>query len=260
MDALTSMSTVTGYRSVLLAATMFPRFVPVIGTAVGTTRPARFLILGAGVVGLQAIATAKRLGGVITTVDIRAEAREQAASLGAKPAGFDVPAAFAVGEGGYARALPDEWLRKEREFLEPVLRDADIVISSALVPGERAPVLITPEAIRKMKPGSVIVDVSIDQGGNCARTVPGETTVVDDVVICGIQNIPGGMPVDASWLFAGNILHCVQRLFPKGPGGPALTDEVAKSMLVTHDGTVVHAGTLKAMREIESGRPTQRVS
>jgi len=260
MDALTSMSTVTGYRSVLLAATMFPRFVPVIGTAVGATRPARVLALGAGVVGLQAVATAKRLGGITTVVDTRAEAREQAVSLGAKAAGFEVPEEFAVGEGGYSKALPDEWLEKEREALEPLLRDSDIVISSALVPGERAPLLITDSMVRQMNPGSVIVDVSVDQGGNCSLTQAGETIEVDDVVICGVANIPGGLPVDATWLFAKNVLHTVKHLFPEGPAEPQLADEVARSMLVTHDGSIVHAGTLKAMREMESDGPALSVT
>lgn len=257
MDALTSMSTVTGYRSVLLAATMFPRFVPVISTVVGATRPARILALGAGVVGLQAIATAKRLGGITTAVDTRAEAREQAVSLGAKAAGFEVPEELAVGEGGYSKALPDEWLERERDALGPLLRDSDIVISSALLPGERAPLLITDRMVRQMNPGSVIVDVSVDQGGNCSLTQAGETIEVGNVVICGVANIPGGMPVDATWLFARNVLHNVKHLFPDGPADPQLADKVARSMLVTHDGSIVHAGTLKAMREMESSGPTR---
>lgn len=260
MDALSSMSTVTGYRSVILAATMFPRFVPVIGTAVGATRPARFLALGAGVVGLQALATAKRLGGITTAVDTRAEAREQVVSLGAKALGFEVPEELSVGEGGYSKALPDEWLEKERDALEPLLRDSDIVISSALVPGERAPLLITDPMVRQMNPGSVIVDVSVDQGGNCGLTRASETIVVDDVVICGVANIPGGMPVDATWLFAKNVLHSVKHFFPDGPAKLRLEGEVARSMLVTHDGSIVHAGTLKAMREMESDGPAVPVT
>lgn len=255
MDALTSMSTVTGYRSVLLAATHFPRFIPVIGTAVGATRPANVLVLGAGVVGLQAIATAKRLGGVVTAIDVRREAMEQAASLGAKRSDFEVPQDLAVGEGGYSRALPSEWLEKERAYLAPVLEGTDVVIASALVPGEEAPVLINREMLSRMKPGSVIVDVSVDQGGNCAETVPGQTVVVDDVTICGIANIPGGMPVDATWLFAKNILHAVKHLFPEGPGAPGRDDPVGRSMLVTADGEIVHAGTLKAMSHERGGTP-----
>lgn len=251
MDALTSMSTVTGYRSVMLASTLYPRFIPMIGHAVGATRPAKFLILGAGVVGLQAIATAKRLGGQIVAVDVRPEAREQAVSLGAKIGGFDVPTELAVGAGGYSKALPEEWVEKEREALKPLVKDADIIIASALIPGERAPVLITTEMTKDMKPGSVIVDVAIDQGGNCEETVGGQTVTVHDVVVCGTQNIPGGMPVDSTWLFAKNVLSCVQHLFPAGPGKPrGDEDEIAHSMLVTRDNRIVHEGTLKAMREV----------
>lgn len=250
MDALTSMSTITGYRAVMLAATYFPRFIPMIGTAVGATKPATVLVLGTGVVGLQAIATAKRLGGQVTALDIRRDAMEQAATLGAKRTAFEVPQELAVGEGGYSRALPDDWLEKERAFLTPVLEQTDIVILSALIPGEEAPVLITDGMVARMKPGSVIVDVSVDQGGNCAATVAGETVVVNDVTVCGIANIPGGMPVDATWLFAKNILHAVKHLFPKGPGDPLEDDPIADSMLVTSKGTIVHAGTLKAIEHV----------
>jgi H+-translocating NAD(P) transhydrogenase subunit alpha len=251
MDALTSMSTVTGYRSVLMAANRLPRFVPVIGTAVGVTRPARFLILGAGVVGLQAIATAKRLGGVNTAVDIRPEAREQATSLGAKVAGFEVPSELAQGEGGYSSALPEEWLSREREALAPLLAESDVVISSALVPGERAPLLITESMVREMRPGSVLVDVAIDQGGNCSLTRAGEETEVGGILVCGLQNIPGGMPVDSTWLYAQNVCHFVQHLYHAGGADPDLADEIIRATLVTHEGRILHAGTLKAMRELE---------
>lgn len=256
MDALTSMSTVTGYRSVVLAAAAFPRFIPTIGTAIGANPPARFLVLGSGVVGLQAIATARRLGGAITAVDVRPEAREQATSLGAKIAGFEVPAEVAVGPGGYSRALPPEWLEKERAALDPVVRDADIVIASALVPHERAPVLITEEMVRGMRPGSVIIDVSVDQGGNCALTRAGKTVVEHGVTICGTQNIPGGLAVDATRLFAQNMQHVVAHLFRNGLATPDFGDEVASAMLVTTDARIVHQGALKAMRELgEAGVP-----
>lgn len=249
MDALTSMSTVTGYRSVLIAADRLPRFVPMIGTAVGVTKPANFLIIGAGVVGLQAIATARRLGGTCTVVDIRPEAREQARTLGAKVVGFEVPMEFATGEGGYAGALSEEWTRREREFIDPLVAQADVVISSALVPGEAAPVLITEPMVGRMRPGTVIIDVAIDQGGNCALTQPGEEFSSGGVHICGLQNIPGRMAVDSSTLFARNVLHFVEHVF-RGPNlQPVLEDEIARSCLVTHNGEIVHAGTLKALRE-----------
>ncbi len=247
MDALTSMSTVTGYKSVLIAANRFPKFVPMIGTAIGTIKAAKFLVIGIGVVGLQAIAAAKRLGGSVKAVDIKQDARQAADSLGAKIAGFEVPPELAVGEGGYARALPPEWVEKERAALGPLVQEADIVILSALVPGEVAPVLVTEEMLRKMKPGSVIVDVSIDQGGNCAVTEPGCETIRHGVHLLGLWNIPGSMPVHASWLYAHNMLHYVANLFKHGLDKPDLDDEIVRHSLVTHQGRIVHQGTLKAM-------------
>lgn len=256
MDALTSMSTVTGYRSVVLAAAAFPRFIPTIGTAVGMNPPAHFLVLGAGVVGLQAIATARRLGAITTAFDIRPDAREPATSLGAKVGEFDIPVELAVGDGGYSKALPEEWLEREREALVHLVHDADVVIASALVPHERAPTLITEDMVRQMRPGSVIVDVAIDQGGNCSLTRPGETIVAYGVTISGLQNIPGGLPVDATRLFAQNLLNVVKHLFPDGAGAPPLSDEIARSMLVTREGEIMHQGTLKALREAEPSPPS----
>jgi NAD(P) transhydrogenase subunit alpha len=250
MDALTSMSTVTGYRAVLLAAQLFPRFVPMIGTAIGTIRPAQVLVAGAGVVGLQAIATAKRLGAVLKAIDIRQEARRDASSpKGTQVIGFEVPDELARGEGGYARTLPSDWLERERQLLAPHVAEADIVILSALVPGEIAPTLITEQMVRSMKPGSVIVDVSIDQGGNCEVTEAGRESVIHDVQVCGTANIPGSMAVDASWLYAHNILHFVENLFSKGPGTMNSDDEIAQHSLVTIDGRIVHQGARKAMNK-----------
>ena len=248
MDALTSMSTITGYRALLAAATHLPRFVPMIGTAIGTIKPARVLVIGAGVVGLQAVATARRLGAAIQVVDIRAEARQEAGSLkGTKVAGFEVPDDVAHGEGGYARALPEALLEEERALVAGLVPEVDIAILSALVPGEVAPVLITGDMVGRMKPGSVIVDVSIDQGGNCAVTEAGVEKRVDDVYVCGTANIPGSMAVDATWLYAHNMLHFVENLFPEGPGQPALDDEIVRHTLVTMGGQVHHPGTLKAL-------------
>lgn len=247
MDALTSMSTITGYKSVLMAADHLPKFVPMIGTAIGTLKPASFLIIGAGVVGLQAVATAKRLGGQVRVIDIREEARREADSLGGKVLGFDVPADLAVGEGGYARALSPEWLEKERETIAPLLPETDVLILSALVPGERAPVLITDEMAASMKPGSVIIDVSIDQGGNCTATEAGKVVSHEGVSICGVQNIPGQLPLHATWLYATNVCHYVENLYKNGIDRPDFDDEIVASSLVTHDHRIVHAGTLKAM-------------
>jgi len=252
MDALTSMSTITGYKSVIMAANRFPRFVPMIGTAIGTVKPARFLCVGVGVVGLQAIATAKRLGGVVKAVDIRPDACEAARSLGVTVAGFAVPEELAVGEGGYAKSLPPEWVQKEREALAPLVAEADIVILSALVHGEVAPLLVTEEMLRGMRPGSVVVDVSIDQGGNCELTEAGKEVVRHGVCLCGRQNIPGSMPVDASWLYASNVLHYLQNLFKHGIGTPDMDDEIVRGSLVTHNGKIVHKGTLKAMADAQA--------
>lgn len=245
MDALTSMSTVTGYKAILLAAQYLARFVPMVGTAIGTLRPATVLVIGAGVVGLQAIATAKRLGAVVKCVDIRAEARDAARSLGASVEGFEVPDELALGPGGYAKALPEEWLEKERESLKPLVAKADIVISSALVPGEVAPVLITEEMVASMARGSVIVDVSVDQGGNCALTVPGEICDRNSVRVVGVQNIPGSVPVDASWLYAHNLLNFVEHLYKNG--NIDWNDEIVQATLVTHAGQILHMGARKAM-------------
>jgi NAD(P) transhydrogenase subunit alpha len=249
MDALTSMSTVSGYKSVLIAANLFPRFIPLIGTAIGTFKAARFLVVGTGVVGLQAIATAKRLGGSVAAADIREDARKAAQSLGAKVVDFEVPTEIAIGNDGRTRALPPAWLEKERDALAPHVAEADIVILSALVPGEEAPALVTDSMLSSMRPGSVIVDVAIDQGGNCAVTTPGATTVHHGVHVLGLWNIPGSMPVDGSRLYAQNVLAYVKNLFKNGIDTLDLDDEIVQPTLVTRDGKIVHQGTLKAMAD-----------
>lgn len=247
MDALTSMSTVTGYKAVLIAASHLPVLLPMVGTAIGPLKPASFLIVGAGVVGLQAIATARRLGAVVKVVDIQEKAREAALSLGAKISGFEVPDEMAMEKNGYAKALPEDWLQKERNVIFPLMKEADAVILSALVPGEVAPLLVTREMVAGMKPGSVIVDISIDQGGNCAATVPGEYCTFSDVLICGTKNIPGSVPVHATWLYANNIFYFVENLYKNAPGKFDIQDEIVSSSLVTDGGKILHRGTLKAL-------------
>jgi NAD(P) transhydrogenase subunit alpha len=248
MDALSSMSAVTGYKSVIMAANHLPKFIPMIGTAIGTIRPANFLVIGIGVVGLQAIATAKRLGGVVKALDIRKNASIEADSLGGKVIEFDVPQELAVGHGGYARSLDESWLEKERALISTHLRDIDVVILCALVPGEVAPILITDEMVGCMKPGAVIIDVSIDQGGNCEATEAGQFIQKHGVHVCGIQNIPGRMAIHASWLYANNLYYYVENLFKKGSGTLDFDDEIVQSSLVTHQARIVHEGTLKAMK------------
>lgn len=247
MDALTSMSTVAGYKSVLMASNRLAKFVPMIGTAVGMTKPATVLVIGTGVAGLQAVATAKRLGAVVYAVDIRPDAVEQAKSLGAKVVETGVPAEIAIGERGYARTLPKEWLQKEREAIIDIVSKADIAILTALVPGKLAPVLITDEMVRSMQPGSVIVDVAIDQGGNCALTVGGEVTEEYGVCIDGTKNIPGMVPISSTWMFAKNIYNFVDYLVVDGKVNLNQEDDIIASTLVTMNGKVVHAGALEAM-------------
>jgi H+-translocating NAD(P) transhydrogenase subunit alpha len=247
MDALTSMSTVTGYKCVVNAAARLPVFVPMMGTAVGMLKPAKFLVIGCGVVGLQAVATAKRLGGVTTCVDIRPEACENGQSLGAKVGGFTVPEELARGAGGYAQALPPEWIEKERVALAPLVEEADVVILSALVPGEVAPVLVTAKMLARMRPGSIVVDVAIDQGGNCEATVPGEEVEISGVLVSGVQNIPGSVPVHATHLYANNMLNYVKNLFRAGTTELNWDDDIVQATLVTRAGRIAHAGTRKAM-------------
>jgi NAD(P) transhydrogenase subunit alpha len=248
MDALTSMSTCTGYRAMLDAARHLPRFIPMIGTAIGTIKPAEVLVIGAGVVGLQAIATAKRLGAITHAWDIREAARKDATSLGAKDQGFAIPEKLAVGNGGYALELSSAWLAREREALAPFVAKADVVICSALVPGAVAPVLITHDMVRSMRPGCVIVDVSIDQGGNCEVTEAGKQIVVYDVTVSGIQNIPGRMPEHATALYAENLYRYVENLLKHG-GVIDLQDEIVASTLVTMDRKIHHKPARAAMHE-----------
>lgn len=247
MDALTSMSTVAGYKGVLMAADTLAKFLPMTGTAVGVIQPAKVVVIGAGVAGLQAIATAKRLGAEVTAVDIRPDAIEFAKSAGAKKS-LDpgVPKEVAMGEGGYAQRLPKEWLDKEIEFLKPIVKDADIVILTALIPGKEAPVLITDEMVKSMKPGSVIIDIAIDQGGNCAVTKPGEEIDYNGVKVSGVKNIPGMMPTSSTWMFANNIYNLLAYLSDEGKIKLDREDPIVKSSLTTIDKKIVHAGANEA--------------
>ena len=246
MDALTSMSTVAGYKGVLMAANRLAKFMPMVGTAVGVIKPANVLVIGTGVAGLQAVATAKRLGAVVTAVDIRPDAREQSMSLGAKPFDVGVPAEVAIGEGGYAQRLSDEWLNKEREALKPLVKDADIIILSALIPGKLAPILITKEMVASMAPGSSIVDISIDQGGNCELTEAGEVVVKHGVTIDGTKNIPGMMPTSSTWMFANNVYQLLAFLAQDGKIVLDRTDPIIESTLSTIDKQIVHRGAREA--------------
>lgn len=247
MDALTSMSTCAGYKGILMAANDLEKFVPQIFCAVGAIKPCNIMVIGVGVAGLQALATAKRLGAVTYAADIRPAAAEQAQSLGAKIIETGVPADIAVGQGGYANRLPEEWILKEREALKETIAKMDVVFCSALIPGKQAPVLITDEMVASMAPGSVIVDISIDQGGNCESTVPGERAVKHGVIIEGIKNIPGMLATSSTWMFANNIYHLVKFLAKDGKIELDRKDEIVSSILTTIDGEIVHAGAREAM-------------
>jgi len=247
MDALTSMSTVAGYKSVLMAANRLRKFMPMVGTAVGMIKPANVLVIGTGVAGLQAIATARRLGAVVSAIDIRSDAQEQAKSLGAKIIDVGVPKEIAVGDGFYACSLPENWLSHERDIIREKISQFDIIILSALVPGKRAPVLITDDMVKMMNPGSVIVDIAIDQGGNCEATVSGEVVEKYLVSIDGTKNIPGQVPESSTWMFAHNIFNFLSYLVKDGQIVLDWEDEVISSTIVTFEGKILHKGTREAM-------------
>ena len=247
MDALTSMSTCAGYKGMIMAADRLPWFIPMTTCAVGLIKPANILVLGAGVAGMQALATGKRLGGVTHAADIRPMGQENAQSLGAKIIDLGIDPALAVGEGGYALRLPDDVLKGEQETLAKILPQMDIVFCSALIPGKLAPILITEEMVKLMKPGSVIVDISIDQGGNCEITPKGDIEVKHGVTIIGTKNIPGILPTSSTWMFANNMYELVKCMTKDGEISLDMNDEIIKSALTTIDGKIVHAGALEAM-------------
>ncbi len=249
MDSLTSMSTVAGYKAVIFAANHLGRFIPMMPTSFGIINPAQFLVVGTGVAGLQSIATAKRLGAKVKTLDIRPEANEQAKSLGAETLEFDVPQELAVGSGGYARRLPEEWYTKEKELLAPHVEQSDAVILTALVPGEVAPKIVDETMVSKMKKGSVIVDIAVDQGGNCTLTRCGEEYNYEGITISGIMNVPATLPVDATNMFAQSTYNFFAYIIENGTVKTDTTDEIVESTLVTHEGKIVHQGTLIAMEE-----------
>jgi NAD(P) transhydrogenase subunit alpha len=238
MDVLSSQATVAGYRAVLLAAERLPRFFPLLMTAAGTVRPAKVLVLGAGVAGLQAIATARRLGAVVSAFDVRAAAREQVESLGATFLAIDLPEGDGEGAGGYAKELSEEAHRLEQELVAKHAADSDVVITTALIPGRPAPVLITSAMVGAMKHGSVVVDLAADAGGNCEATTPGATTVVGGVTIVAPFQPATGMPQHASQLYARNVATFLQHLAPAGVLSIDLADEIVAATCIVHEGSV----------------------
>jgi NAD(P) transhydrogenase subunit alpha len=240
MDALSAMSTVAGYKAVLIAANRLPKFFPLLMTAAGTITPAHVFVVGAGVAGLQAIGTAKRLGAVVEAYDTRPAVKEQVQSLGAKFVEFALETADAEAKTGYAKAMSEEFYRRQRELMGQRVAEADAVITTALVPGQRAPTLITEEMVQSMRAGSVIVDLAAEQGGNCALTEPGGEVVRHGVVICGPINLPSTMPFHASQMYARTVTAYLMHLLKDGKIHLDLGDELTRGPLVTHQGEVVH--------------------
>jgi proton-translocating NAD(P)+ transhydrogenase subunit alpha len=240
MDALSSQANIGGYKSVLIAASEIGRFFPMLMTAAGTIRPATVLVLGAGVAGLQAIATARRLGAVVQGFDVRAAVKEQVESLGAHFLEFDLGGDL-EGAGGYAKELTPEQQARQQELMAEAIGKVDVVITTAAVPGRRAPVLVTEEAVKLMKPGSVIVDLAAETGGNCELTEPGQTVVRHDVKILGPLNVPSTMAEHASQLYARNIQSLLELMI--GEGGQLsldFDDEVIAGACITRDGEIIH--------------------
>jgi len=241
MDALSSQATAAGYRAVLYAASTLPRFFPLLMTAAGTVKPARVLVLGAGVAGLQAIATARRLGAVVTGFDVRPAVKEQVESLGARLLELDLGAHDTETAGGYAKELDEDTHRREQELVANAVADSDVVITTALIPGRAAPELITGDAVAAMRPGSVIVDLAAEAGGNCTLTEPGHIVERHGVTIVGTLNLPGTMAQHASQLYAKNVQALIVLLAPEGALVLDMDDEIVRDALVTHDGLVVNA-------------------
>ncbi len=240
MDALSAMATVSGYRAVLLGAVQLAKMFPMLMTAAGTVTPAKVFVLGAGVAGLQAIATARRLGAVVCAYDVRAAVKEQVESVGAKFVVLDMGAASAEGTGGYAKAMDEEFYRRQRQLLTEVLREQDVVITTAAVPGRKAPILITKEMVEAMCSGSVIVDIAAERGGNCEVTRPGETIVHGGVTVMGPLNVPSAVPYHASQMLSSNITAFLRLLLPNGNLTIDTGDEIIRETLVTHEHAVVH--------------------
>jgi len=247
MDVLSSMSTVAGYKAVLLAAAELPRMFPLLMTAAGTVSPARIFVVGAGVAGLTAIATARRLGAVVEAYDVRAAVKEQVESLGAKFVELPLPANGAEGEGGYAKEQDEQFYRRQRETMTRVVAASDVVITTAQVPGKKAPLLITGEMVAGMGPGSVIVDLAAEQGGNCEGTRTGETVTVHGVTILGPANLPSTVPYHASQMYAKNVAAFLLHVGKEGKFAQDVSDEITRETLVASGGDVVHTRVRAAL-------------
>jgi NAD(P) transhydrogenase subunit alpha len=246
MDVLSSQANIGGYKAVLLAANLYQRFFPMMMTAAGTVKAARVIVLGAGVAGLQAIATAKRLGAVIEASDVRPAVKEQIESLGAKfidvPYETDEERQIAEGVGGYARPMPESWMKRQSAAVAERCKQADVVITTALIPGRKAPVLVTEEMVKSMKPGSVIVDMAVEQGGNCPLSEVDAVVSRHGVTIAGVTNLPALVGADASALYARNVLDFLKLVFDKdGKFHIDLEDDIVKACLMCSDGKLLRS-------------------
>ena len=247
MDALSSMATISGYKAVLAAADASPKLFPMFMTAAGTITPARVFVLGAGVAGLQAIATARRLGAVVEAFDIRPAVKEEVESLGAKFIQLELETQEAQDAGGYAKAQSEDFYRRQQELMAERIKNSDVVITTAAVPGKKSPVLISEEVVDSMRPGSVIVDIAADKGGNCAVTKPGEKIIHKGVIVIGPLNIPAQVPVHASQMYAKNISTFLLHMVKEGKFELNLEDEITKGAMVAHGGKLVHQAVLNAL-------------
>jgi H+-translocating NAD(P) transhydrogenase subunit alpha len=241
MDALSSMATICGYKAVLIAADTLPRMFPMLTTAAGTIAPARVLIIGAGVAGLQAIATARRLGAVASAYDMRPAAKEQVQSLGGRFVELPIEAKDAQDARGYGKAQDESFYQKQRELLGNTIAESDVVITAAVIPGKKSPVLVTKEMVQRMSLGSVIVDLAAERGGNCELTKPDETVVEHGVTIIGEFNLAGAVPYHASQMYARNVSAFLLHLVKEGKVQLNLNDEIIRETLVTHEGEIVNA-------------------
>ena len=248
MDALSSMATISGYKAVLMAAGHLPKMFPMMMTAAGTITPARVFVVGAGVAGLQAIATSRRLGAVVEAYDVRPAVKEQVQSLGARFLEMDIEAADAEEKSGYAKELGDDFYQRQREMMARVVAESDVVITTAAVPGRRSPILVTSSMVAGMKAGSVIADLAAEHGGNCELTRPGETVVVDGVTIIGALNLPSTLPFHASQMYAKNISSFLLHLVEDGKIRLDTNDEITRETLVAQNGEITHPKVGEAHR------------
>ena len=249
MDALSSQSNIAGYKAVLLGAAHLSVYMPLLMTAAGTIPPAKVLILGAGVAGLQAIATAKRLGAQVEAFDVRPVVKEQVESLGAKFVEVESDEEDGVGEGGYAKETSEDYKQRQQQLIKEHIAKSDMVITTALIPGRPAPVLIPDEMVQGMKHGSVIMDLAAENGGNCELTTPDEVTISHGVIIDGSLNLPATMPKHASQLYAKNIITFVKHLCPEGEIKMDLEDEIISGALFAHRGEITHEPTKEALNK-----------